>query len=55
MEYESDWALGANCGIDNLDTIGKMIYLCNAKYEPLPPHNVVNDLPDEVYDAVHSI
>ena len=23
------------------------------KYEKLPPHNVVNDLPDEVFDAVH--
>ena len=30
VEYESDWALGANCGIDDLDAIGKMIYLCNA-------------------------
>lgn len=23
------------------------------KYEPLPPHNVTNDLPDEVFDAVY--
>ncbi len=30
VEYESDWALGANCGIDNLDAIAKMIKLCNA-------------------------
>jgi len=30
VEYESDWALGANCGIDDLDAIGEMIYLCNA-------------------------
>ena len=30
LEYESDWALGANCGIDSLDTIGEMILLCNA-------------------------
>lgn len=30
VEYESDWALGANCGIDNLDDIARMIYLCNA-------------------------
>jgi aldehyde:ferredoxin oxidoreductase len=30
VEYESDWALGANCGIDNLDDIGEMIKLCNA-------------------------
>ncbi len=30
IEYESDWALGANCGIDDLDVIGKMVYLCNA-------------------------
>ena len=30
VEYESDWALGANCGIDDLDDIGEMIKLCNA-------------------------
>ncbi|HUV07318.1 MAG TPA: aldehyde ferredoxin oxidoreductase C-terminal domain-containing protein [Spirochaetia bacterium] len=30
VEYESDWSLGANCGIDNLDDIGEMIKLCNA-------------------------
>lgn len=30
VEYESDWALGANCGIDNLDQIAEMIRLCNA-------------------------
>jgi aldehyde:ferredoxin oxidoreductase len=30
VEYESDWSLGANCGIDNLDDIAKMVYLCNA-------------------------
>jgi aldehyde:ferredoxin oxidoreductase len=30
VEYESDWALGANCGIDNLDNIAEMIHLCNA-------------------------
>jgi len=30
VEYESDWALGANCGIDNLDDIAEMISLCNA-------------------------
>ncbi len=30
VEYESDWALGANCGIDNLDAIAKMVKLCNA-------------------------
>lgn len=30
VEYESDWALGANCGIDNLDDIAEMIHLCNA-------------------------
>ncbi|MCX6027346.1 MAG: aldehyde ferredoxin oxidoreductase [Chloroflexi bacterium] len=29
VEYESDWALGANCGIDNLDDIAEMIHLCN--------------------------
>jgi aldehyde:ferredoxin oxidoreductase len=30
VEYESDWALGANCGIDNMDDIAEMVYLCNA-------------------------
>ena len=29
VEYESTWALGANCGIDDLDAIGKLIWLCN--------------------------
>jgi aldehyde:ferredoxin oxidoreductase len=30
VEYESDWALGADCGIDNLDHIAEMVRLCNA-------------------------
>lgn len=30
VEYESAWALGANCGIDSLDEIATMIQLCNA-------------------------
>ncbi len=29
LEYESDWSLGADCGIDNLDQIAEMIRLCN--------------------------
>jgi aldehyde:ferredoxin oxidoreductase len=29
VEYESDWALGANCGIDSLDDIAEMVHLCN--------------------------
>jgi aldehyde:ferredoxin oxidoreductase len=29
IEYESDWALGVNCGIDNLDTIAELNQLCN--------------------------
>ena len=29
VEYESTWALGADCGIDNLDDIAEMIRLCN--------------------------
>ncbi len=29
VEYESDWAFGANCGIDDLDTIAELIRLCN--------------------------
>ena len=30
VEYESDWAFGANCGIDDLDAIAKLIKRCNA-------------------------
>lgn len=30
LEYESNWALGANCGVDSLDDIAEMILLCNA-------------------------
>ena len=30
VEYESDWALGANCEIDELDDIAEMVRLCNA-------------------------
>ncbi|HOG45196.1 MAG TPA: aldehyde ferredoxin oxidoreductase N-terminal domain-containing protein, partial [Anaerolineae bacterium] len=30
IEYESDWALGANLGIDSLDDIAEMVRLCNA-------------------------
>ncbi len=30
VEYESDWALGANCGIDDIDGIAEMVKLCNA-------------------------
>jgi len=29
LEYESDWALGANCGIDDLDQIAELNQLCN--------------------------
>ncbi len=29
LEYESDWALGANCGIDDLDVIAELNQLCN--------------------------
>lgn len=29
QEYESVWAFGANCGIDDLDTTGELIRLCN--------------------------
>ena len=28
-EYEPDWALGACCGVDNLEAIGKANYLCD--------------------------
>ena len=29
LEYESAWALGANCGINNLDQVAEMNLLCN--------------------------
>jgi aldehyde:ferredoxin oxidoreductase len=29
IEYETTWGLGANCGIDSLDTVGKLTFLCN--------------------------
>ncbi len=29
IEYETTWALGANCGIDNLEAVGKLTWLCN--------------------------
>jgi len=29
QEYESVWSLGADCGIDSLDTTGELIWLCN--------------------------
>jgi aldehyde:ferredoxin oxidoreductase len=29
QEYESIWAFGPNCGIDDLDGTGKLIWLCN--------------------------
>lgn len=29
QEYESVWAFGPNCGIDSLDTTGKLIWQCN--------------------------
>lgn len=29
LEYESTWALGADCGIDSLDVIAELIDLCN--------------------------
>jgi aldehyde:ferredoxin oxidoreductase len=29
VEYESDWALGANCGIDDLDAVAELIRICN--------------------------
>ncbi|NPV77369.1 MAG: aldehyde ferredoxin oxidoreductase [Anaerolineae bacterium] len=30
LEYESDWSLGADCGIDNLDDVAQLNALCNA-------------------------
>ena len=30
LEYESNWSLGANCGIDSLDQIAELVLECNA-------------------------
>ena len=30
VEYESAWALGANCGIDDLDDVAELVKWCNA-------------------------
>jgi len=29
IEYETTWAVGANCGIDDLDIVGELTWLCN--------------------------
>ncbi len=29
VEYESIWSLGANCGIDDLDVVGELVWQCN--------------------------
>ena len=29
VEYESIWALGANCGIDDLDLVAELVWQCN--------------------------
>jgi aldehyde:ferredoxin oxidoreductase len=29
IEYETTWALGANCGIDDLDVVGTLTTMCN--------------------------
>ncbi len=29
LEYESDWAFGPNCGIDDLDTVAELVNRCN--------------------------
>ncbi len=29
IEYESDWALGPNCGIDDLDAVAELVRICN--------------------------
>lgn len=29
LEYETDWAFGPNCGIGDLDVLGKLTWLCN--------------------------
>ena len=29
LEYETDWAFGPNCGIDDLETLGRLTWLCN--------------------------
>ncbi|MDH5201524.1 MAG: aldehyde ferredoxin oxidoreductase [Candidatus Bathyarchaeota archaeon] len=29
VEYESDWAFGANCGVDDLDVIAELVWMSN--------------------------
>ena len=29
LEYETTWSLGANCGIDDIDVIGTLTWMCN--------------------------
>ena len=29
LEYESDWAFGPNCGIDDIDTVAELVNKCN--------------------------
>ncbi len=29
IEYESDWAFGANCGVDDLDVIAELVWMSN--------------------------
>lgn len=29
LEYESVWALGANCGIDDIDAVAELVWICN--------------------------
>src|SRR3990170_3680222 len=29
VEYETDWAFGPNCAVDDLDVIARLTYLCN--------------------------
>lgn len=30
LEYESNWALGVDCGIDDIDDVAELVRLCNA-------------------------
>ncbi len=86
IEYETAWSLGANCGIDDLDTVARLNRICNDvsklgesvleaerefnrlagftqaddrlpeffRYEPLPPHNTVFDVPDAQLDTINA-
>jgi aldehyde:ferredoxin oxidoreductase len=56
FEYETIWAFGANCCIDDLDIIAQADHIMDDRLpeffeEPCPPHNAVWDFTDEEIDS----